>query len=282
MTMENEVKDSVLKRAWRTVRIYYAKALDIGLLCFVMLCILSVIIGLGIEPAIKEASLDTKDFNKVVNLFAQFLLQPLVYGASIFSLYAVRRNGPKFSMLFCGFNDFKRIAGTLYLRGIYIFLWGLLFIIPGIIRHYDYAMTPFLLHEHPELKFKDALERSKNMMDGHKADLFVWELLLGLILGVFILLFGLFSVSLILSYGALILSYSDAIIVLIFVFVAWVFATFTMLSQALYAEFYEDLKGEINTEGTPVEPKVEQTIQTEEPESPKPEASQGGYAKDYR
>lgn len=119
-------------------------------------------------------------------------------------------------------------------------------------------------------------------MDGHKADLFFWELLLGLILGVFILLFGLFSVSLILSYGALILSYSDAIIVLIFVFVAWVFATFTMLSQALYAEFYEDLKGEINTEGTPVEPKVEQTIQTEEPESPKPEASQGGYAKDYR
>lgn len=264
MTMENVVnvvKDSVLKRAWRTVRIYYAKALGIGLLCFVMLCILSLVVG---------------------EYVAQFLLQPLVYGASIFSLYAVRRNGPKFSMLFCGFNDFKRIAGTLYLRGLYIFLWGLLFIIPGFIRYYDYAMTPFLLHEHPELKFKEALERSKNMMDGHKADLFVWELLLGLMLFVPILLFGLFFALLIhFSYGGSTIVLV-VVVVLMVVFVAWFFATFTMLSQTLYAEFYEDLKEETNTDGILVEPKVEQTIQTEEPEPTKPEASQGGYVKDYR
>ena len=44
----------------------------------------------------------------------------------------------------------------------------LLFIIPGIIASYSYAMTPYILAEHPELKAREAMQKSKEMMDGHR------------------------------------------------------------------------------------------------------------------
>lgn len=55
-------------------------------------------------------------------------------------------------------------------------LWSLLFIIPGIIKSFSYAMTPFIIEEYPELTATEAIHRSRMMMHGHKFDLF-WLLL---------------------------------------------------------------------------------------------------------
>lgn len=55
-------------------------------------------------------------------------------------------------------------------------LWSLLFIIPGIIKSFSYAMTPFIIEEYPELTATEAIHRSRMMMRGHKFDLF-WLLL---------------------------------------------------------------------------------------------------------
>ena len=62
------------------------------------------------------------------------------------------------------------------LSTIYIFLWTLLLIIPGIIKSYSYALTPYILVEHPEMSANEAIEESMRLMDGHKFDLFYLQL----------------------------------------------------------------------------------------------------------
>lgn len=59
---------------------------------------------------------------------------------------------------------------------VYIFLWSLLLVVPGIIKAYSYAMTPYILAEHPELSANEAIDRSRAMMKGHKFDYFFLQL----------------------------------------------------------------------------------------------------------
>ena len=72
-------------------------------------------------------------------------------------------------------NYWHKVWG-MFLMFFFFFLWSLLFIIPGIIKLFSYAMTPYILEEHPELSANDAIDRSRAMMKGHKFDLF-WLLL---------------------------------------------------------------------------------------------------------
>lgn len=73
-------------------------------------------------------------------------------------------------------ENFKGIISTMLLRGIYIFLWSLLLIIPGIIKSYAYRMVPYILADNPNLGADNAITLSRQMMDGSKFDLFVMEL----------------------------------------------------------------------------------------------------------
>ena len=78
--------------------------------------------------------------------------------------------------LFSKFDHFGTGFAQNFLRNLYITLWTLLFIIPGIIKGYSYAMTPFILAEHPSLTASQAIDLSKDLMDGHKGELFVLDL----------------------------------------------------------------------------------------------------------
>ena len=93
--------------------------------------------------------------------------------------------------LFSQFDRFTVGFLQLFLRNLFIVLWTLLLIVPGIIKGFSYAMTPFILADHPELTAKQAIDRSMQLMDGHKWELFVlgltfigWELLNALTLGI--------------------------------------------------------------------------------------------------
>lgn len=66
--------------------------------------------------------------------------------------------------------------GTMVLMHLYIFLWTLLFIIPGIIKTYSYSQTVFIKGENPNIPAGRAIELSRIMMDGHKGDLFYLHL----------------------------------------------------------------------------------------------------------
>lgn len=63
----------------------------------------------------------------------------------------------------------------LLLTGVFIFLWSLLLVVPGIIKSYSYAMVPYLLAD-PDVTDDDVITRSRQMMDGHKWELFVFQL----------------------------------------------------------------------------------------------------------
>lgn len=80
------------------------------------------------------------------------------------------------SNMFNEFGKYGRALGVSLLMKVYLFLWTLLLIIPGIIKYYSYAMTYYIAKDHPELGADDCIERSRQMMSGHKADLFLLDL----------------------------------------------------------------------------------------------------------
>jgi uncharacterized membrane protein len=65
---------------------------------------------------------------------------------------------------------------TMLLRSIYLILWTLLLIIPGIIKFYAYRMVPYILADNPDMKAGRAIKLSKEMTDGEKFDIFVLDL----------------------------------------------------------------------------------------------------------
>jgi uncharacterized membrane protein len=96
----------------------------------------------------------------------------------------------KFSEMFNGFNHFVVALGAYLLMVLFVFLWSLLLIIPGIIASIAYSLTFFILAEDPTLSPMEALRKSKKMMYGYKWKYFClglrfigWALLCLLTLG---------------------------------------------------------------------------------------------------
>lgn len=107
-----------------------------------------------------------------------FVLLPLAVGYSnsmrvLLETGDNRLTNNSFSL---GFGNWLHVVWGMILSTIYIFLWTLLLIIPGIIKSYSYALTPYILVEHPEMSANEAIEESTRLMDGHKFDLFYLQL----------------------------------------------------------------------------------------------------------
>ncbi len=112
----------------------------------------------------------------------------LIAGALIFGLYLyylnlVREEAGDFNLLFKAFSFsgknlglFGKTLGVYLLMSLYVFLWTLLLIIPGIIAAYSYRMVFYLLIDDPELGVSEALRKSKEMMYGYKTKLFCLDL----------------------------------------------------------------------------------------------------------
>lgn len=83
---------------------------------------------------------------------------------------------PHLGDLFCRFHIFWKAFGLRLVMGIFITLWTFLFIIPGIIASYSYAMAPYLLAENPDMGIMEAINRSKDLMRGNKWRLFCLHL----------------------------------------------------------------------------------------------------------
>ena len=79
---------------------------------------------------------------------------------------------PTIGELFSQFDRFGRAFGLTFFRSLYVALWSLLFVIPGIIRAYAYALAPYIMLENPRLTANECLSASKELMDGRKERLF--------------------------------------------------------------------------------------------------------------
>jgi len=96
----------------------------------------------------------------------------LELGLSIFFLKWIRNEEPDFDDGFKGFNYFGASIGLYLLQLLFIMLWTLLFIIPGIIKAFSYSQAFYILADNPDLGPIEAITLSRRMMDGAKGKLF--------------------------------------------------------------------------------------------------------------
>lgn len=129
----------------------------------------------------------------VVMTVVFFVLRSVVsLGYARFNLDLVdRRTEPQLGSLFANFPNWKNAVLTQLLQSLYVLLWSLLLVIPGIVASYSYAMTPYILAEEPELSPSEAIFRSRQMMSGNRLRLFClqlsfigWDILSSLTLGI--------------------------------------------------------------------------------------------------
>ncbi|MBR2578553.1 MAG: DUF975 family protein [Clostridia bacterium] len=100
----------------------------------------------------------------------------LTLGVHHVYLKATTDEKPHFSEMFSKMSQFGTAFLTSLVTGIFIILWSLLLIVPGIIASYSYSMVYFILAEHPEMSAMDAIRESKRIMKGHRFELFVLQL----------------------------------------------------------------------------------------------------------
>jgi uncharacterized membrane protein len=130
----------------------------------------------------------------ISSFFILIIGGPIMLGISIFSLALVRNTAIDFDYVFKGFNNFGKSLGVFLLGGLIVILGYMLFIIPGIYLTYCYAMAFYVLADNPDMDVMEVLNKSKEMMEGHKFKLFRMHLrFAGLfILCIFTLFIGLF------------------------------------------------------------------------------------------
>ncbi len=95
----------------------------------------------------------------------RFFMEHRLFGSSFKSLFWVFKSG-----------NYLNVIKIMFLMNLKILLWSLLFIIPGIIKSYQYYMVPYILAENPNISAKRAFELSAEMTRDEKFNIFLLEL----------------------------------------------------------------------------------------------------------
>lgn len=125
-----------------------------------------------------------------------FVIGPALYsGLYLLGKSLLENKEFDFEIVFTVFkklNHVLKLFGVVVITSIYIIVGLILFIIPGIIFAYRYSQSLYIMVENPEISVLDALDKSRDMMKGHKFEFFVFQLsfILHFILG--IITFGLY------------------------------------------------------------------------------------------
>lgn len=145
-----------------------------GLAMYMLLFITAAVVGMS------------KNFSALALFIIIISLVYLAMATGIYMLFMGVQNWYRSSVyvktplsgIFCVFKKerFWGSAGIVTLVMLYTTLWGMLFIIPGIIKFYSYSQAMFIKAENPDIPSARAIDLSKAMMEGHKADLFYLQL----------------------------------------------------------------------------------------------------------
>lgn len=109
--------------------------------------------------------------------WSAFVASPIIVGKNRYFMEH-RAFDSKFERLFWSFKSgrYMNVVKIMFWRELKIFLWSLLFVIPGIIKSYEYSMVPYILAENPHISSERAFELSKKMTRGEKWKIFVLDL----------------------------------------------------------------------------------------------------------
>lgn len=130
-----------------------------------------------------------------IGLIASIIISgPLLIGYYKIALKIYADEPIEISMLFDGFKNFTNSFFLYFTNQIFIFLWSLLLIVPGIVKQYSYSMSYYIMIENPGMSPTEARAQSQLMMQGNKWRLFCldfsfigWIILSGFTLGILML-----------------------------------------------------------------------------------------------
>ena len=158
----------------------------------------------GVDPAVALAGLAVMAVILLAVIVVAvvidiFVLNPLSVGCNNFFLENRRNHDTGIGAIEHGFkHNYKNCVAAMFKTKLFIALWGLLFIIPGIIKSYQYYLVEYILSDDPSISSKDAMLKSKELMHGNKWKTFIlelsfilWDMLSGITFG----LVGLFYVN---------------------------------------------------------------------------------------
>ena len=148
------------------------------LMTFLMLVIQTILqipgyIGSLLEILSPENVLASLSFSNISNILSLLAL-PLSWGLTVSLLRNHREESVDLENLFDGFRGgrYTRVFCAIFLVNLFTFLWALLLIIPGIIKAFSYALTPYIIMDEPELTARQAITRSCEIMEGRRWKLF--------------------------------------------------------------------------------------------------------------
>ena len=152
------------------------------LMTFLMLVIQTILqipgyIGSLLEVLSPENVLASLSFSNISNILSLLAL-PLSWGLTVSLLRNHREESVDLENLFDGFRGgrYTRVFCALFLVRLFTFLWTLLLIIPGIMKAFSYALTPYILLDEPELTARQASTRRCEIMQGRRWKLFCLSL----------------------------------------------------------------------------------------------------------
>lgn len=105
-------------------------------------------------------------------LLAIFVMQPLQVGCIRYFIRVKTGYGMLEDVTFAFKENYMNVVSIMFIRGLKVFLWSLLFIIPGIIAAYKYMMVPYILADDPNVDIDKVFEISTQMMEGQKLEAF--------------------------------------------------------------------------------------------------------------
>ena len=127
----------------------------------------------------------------VAIVFKVFISNPIELGMSRFYYKNLKCKSDVKEVAYGFDRGYKNSTKVLFYRDLYILLWSLLFVIPGIVKMYEYRLVPYILAEYPEMSKEQALSLSRNLMMGEKGRAFGldfsfigWEILNALTFGI--------------------------------------------------------------------------------------------------
>ena len=138
---------------------------SIGLIVIIAIIVVTIVLSITAITLVFIGIIDAFIVNPIEVGIKNFYLKNLYYNAS-----------PKEMLSAFDTPFYKNIVKVMIIKDIKTILWGLLLIVPGIIKSYEYKMIPYILGEHPEMSKEQAFMESKLMMNGHKWHAFLLDL----------------------------------------------------------------------------------------------------------
>ena len=135
------------------------QGIGIAIVVFILICFAISLIIMAIALAIRY-----------------FLMVPFEYGCRKFFRKNLEEPAKLSNIVYVFDSHYKNIVKTAFMTDLFIWLWSLLFIIPGIIKSYEYRLVPYIVSENPTISFKEAQAESKKLMTGNKWKAFVLDL----------------------------------------------------------------------------------------------------------